>query len=420
MSGKPDLELGKASIDTANGYVSRRGTEHGPHTQKPVHETHAETPEYDSSDSEDELPITANRHARWWYSIFHNITAMIGAGVLGLPYAFKYLGWTGGTITLFVSFVISLINLRQLCSMHEINGKRMNRYHELGQYAFGKRAGLWAVIPFQLIVMVGLGITYSVTAGKSLQAVYLMCGGSGHIGLSVWIVIFAISELFASQLPNFNSLALVSLIAAVMSVTYCTLGWTTALANGRVSDVRYDLDGVTRFEGIMGCFNALGTVAFAYGGHNVVLEIQATLPKRAGVEGGTFKPYMKGVYFAYAFVCYCYFTLAITGYWAFGKDVLDNVLLSIKRPTWLVAVADMFVVIHTFGSYQMYSMPVFDMIEAAFRAWGWTRNKIITRLLMRSLYVAFTCFVAVTLPFFGGKLYGGRLRDSVPDIIHGV
>ena len=24
----------------------------------------------------------------------------------------------------------------------------------------------------------------------------------------------------------------------------------------------------------MGCFNALGTIAFAYGGHNVVLEIQ--------------------------------------------------------------------------------------------------------------------------------------------------
>ena len=35
------------------------------------------------------------------------------------------------------------------------------------------------------------------------------------------------------QLPNFNSLALVSLIAAVMSVTYSTVGWTTALAVGR-------------------------------------------------------------------------------------------------------------------------------------------------------------------------------------------
>lgn len=52
---------------------------------------------------------------------------------------------------------------------------------------------------------------------------------------------------------------------------------------------------------------------------------------------------------------------------------------------------------------QMYSMPVFDMIEAAFRNWGLTRNKLVTRLFMRSLYVVFTCFVAVSLPFFGGK-----------------
>ena len=42
------------------------------------------------------------------------------------------------------------------------------------------------------------------------------------------------------------------------------------------ADVRYNLDGVTKLQGIMGCFNALGTVAFAYGGHNVVLEIQAS------------------------------------------------------------------------------------------------------------------------------------------------
>lgn len=97
MSGKPDVELGKASIDTANGYVSRKAQKavHETQTQKPVQETHTEStesPEDESSDEEDSLPITANRHARWWYSIFHNITAMIGAGVLGLPYAFSYLG----------------------------------------------------------------------------------------------------------------------------------------------------------------------------------------------------------------------------------------------------------------------------------------------------------------------------------------
>ena len=50
-----------------------------------------------------------------------------------------------------------------------------------------------------------------------------------------------------------------------------TYTYTAAFA-----DVQYNLDGVTRLQGIMGCFNALGTVAFAYGGHNVVLEIQAS------------------------------------------------------------------------------------------------------------------------------------------------
>ena len=36
------------------------------------------------------------------------------------------------------------------------------------------------------------------------------------------------------QLPNFNSLAFVSLVAAVMSVTYSTVGWTTVLADGQI------------------------------------------------------------------------------------------------------------------------------------------------------------------------------------------
>lgn len=38
--------------------------------------------------------------------------------------------------------------------------------------------------------------------------------------------------------------------------------------------------------------------AFAYGGHNVILEIQATLPSPPPTLG----PYMRGVYIAYAIV----------------------------------------------------------------------------------------------------------------------
>ncbi|KAL2903539.1 Lysine histidine transporter 1 [Bienertia sinuspersici] len=31
-------------------------------------------------DIDDWLPITSNRNAKWWYSAFHNVTAMVGAG----------------------------------------------------------------------------------------------------------------------------------------------------------------------------------------------------------------------------------------------------------------------------------------------------------------------------------------------------
>lgn len=45
----------------------------------------------------------ASRRAKWWYSTFHCVTAMIGAGVLSLPNAMAYLGWY---ITLIISTLL--------------------------------------------------------------------------------------------------------------------------------------------------------------------------------------------------------------------------------------------------------------------------------------------------------------------------
>ena len=37
-----------------------------------------------------------------------------------------------------LSWFTSLYTLRQLVAMHEMDGKRFSRYHELGQYVFGE------------------------------------------------------------------------------------------------------------------------------------------------------------------------------------------------------------------------------------------------------------------------------------------
>lgn len=106
--------------------------------------------------------------------------------------------------------------------MHEaVPGRRFDRYHELGQEAFGEKLGLWIVIPLQLVVEVGVDIVYMVTAGKSLQHAYaITCGGDCHLQNSIvaWIAVFAAVQLVLAQLPNFNSIAAISLAAAIMSI----------------------------------------------------------------------------------------------------------------------------------------------------------------------------------------------------------
>ena len=108
---------------------------------------------------------------------------------------------------------------------------------------------------------------------------------------------------------------------------------------------------LNNMDRVFGFFNALGAIAFAYAGHNVVLEIQATLPstpdKPSKVE------MWRGVKVAYAIVAAGYFPVALIGYWAYGNQVTDDVITFVSYPTWLVFIANIMVVIHVIGSYQV-------------------------------------------------------------------
>lgn len=330
--------------------------------------------------------------------------------MLSLPYAMSELGWGPGIAVLVISWVITLYTLWQMVEMHEmVPGKRFDRYHELGQHAFGDKLGLWIVVPQQLIVEVGVNIVYMVTGGRSLKKFHdVICDGKcKDIKLTFFIMIFASVHFVLSQLPNLNSISGVSLAAAVMSLSYSTIAWGASVDKGKMVDVDYNLRATTTPGKVFGFFGALGEVAFAYAGHNVVLEIQATIPSTP--EKPSKKPMWKGVVVAYIVVALCYFPVALIGYWAFGNSVDDNILITLNKPTWLISTANMMVVIHVIGSYQIYAMPVFDMIETVLVKKLKFPPGLTLRLIARTLYVAFTMFVAITFPFFGGLLgfFGG-------------
>lgn len=400
----------------SRGYSNSSDLEHSHNGISPAHLAMLS---YNERDEKYSLPGTAERTGKWHTAAVHNVTAIVGAGVLGLPYAMAYLTWPGGVIVLVVSWITSLYTLWQLCAMHEMDGLRFNRYHELGQYAFGPRLGLWLVVPFQVIVMVGLGIVYMITGGSAMLRVWQLYGNNqAHpFGLSCWILVFFGLQLFLSQIPNFNQLKLISFSAAVMSLGYSTIAVGVAISDGKQPGVEYNLNGISLADGLFGAMTAFGTIAFAFGGHNVVLEIQATLPS----PPNTLKRYMRGVYLAYGIVSWCYAGVAFSGYYAYGQTVAENILFSLDHPRGVIALAAMMVLVHVTGSYQVYSMPIYDMIETVLLQHD-IKGTLPVRLVYRSIYCVFTAFVAITLPFFGdlmgfiGAIAFGPTTFSLPSI----
>lgn len=79
---------------------------------------------------------------------------MVGAGVLGLPYAFSYLGFFGGSIMLTLAGGSALYTAWLLASMHEMNGVRHNRYLSTSvplQRVVSEIAGM-LILPYKFVV----------------------------------------------------------------------------------------------------------------------------------------------------------------------------------------------------------------------------------------------------------------------------
>jgi amino acid permease len=269
---------------------------------------------------------------------------MVGAGVLGLPFAMANLTWGGGLATLFLSWLVSYGTFIALVLMHE-QGKppaitRMDRYQELTRFAFGRRAGNWSLLPFQIILFAGIPVAYAITAGDSLHKIVDLLAPAGaavrKAGLSAWIVLFSGVQLAVVQIRSFHHMSFVSAAGAIASLFYVGVAAITSLVEGTVgtapaasrsaSSAAPPVDSPwSRFTAVA---NAIATFAFAWGGHNIACEIQATLP----MPPSSVRPMMHSVHTTFWLAALCYGAVSVCGYWAYGQIVQDNVLLAMGGP----------------------------------------------------------------------------------------
>ncbi|XP_057963002.1 lysine histidine transporter-like 8 [Malania oleifera] len=367
------------------------------------------------------LPITESRNGNAYYAAFHTLCSGIGVQALILPVAFTILGWTWGIITLTVAFVWQLYTLWLLVNLHESTqtGMRYSRYLQLFDVTFGEWLGkLLAIFPV-MYLSIGTCVALIIIGGSTSKLFYqILCATTctaAPLTTVEWYLVFTSAAVILSQLPNLNSIAGVSLIGAVTAVGYCTIIWVVSVAEGRLPGVSYDpvrpKDEIGRVFGVL---NALGIVAFAFRGHNLILEIQATMP--SSEKHPSHVPMWRGVKFAYLIIAACLFPLAIGGYWAYGHMIPPNGMLtalytfhSRDVSRFVLGLTSSFVIINALSSFQIYGMPTFDFIESIYTR----RKKHPCPWWLRPIFRAvfgYGCFlVAVAIPFLGSLagLIGG-------------
>ncbi|KAG6384010.1 hypothetical protein SASPL_156192 [Salvia splendens] len=295
----------------------------------------------------------------------------------------------------------------------------------VGSY-LGKKC-MWVIGIFLHESYFGFGIAYTITSAVSMRAILLSnCyHKEGHdapceYGDSLFILLFGAVQLVFSQIPDFHNMEALSIMAAVMSFAYTFIGLGLGVAkvigNGQIKG---DIHGVTASSAIQKLWlssQAFGDIAFSFNYNIILLNIQDTL-KGPLAENKTMK---KASSSAILITSFFFLTCGCFGYAAFGDEAPGNLLtgFGFYEPYWLVDLANVCIVLHLVGGYQVYPISEFPLVggkevpDSGFVHMEYTVKLPLVpsfklnllRLCFRSVYVAATTGLALLFPYFNQVL----------------
>lgn len=375
-----------------------------------------------------------------WTATSHIVAAVVGSGVLALAWTVAQMGWAVGPLALLGFSCVTYYTSTLLANCYRypdpVSGTVNREYIDAVRCYLGRKNVLLCGCA-QYVNLWGTLVGYTITASTSMIAVRRVncfhergygasgCSTSG----STFMVIFGLFQLLLSQLPSLHNIAWLSIVAVATSFGYsfislglCAAKWLSSPNHGAIHGT---LSGAGSFSGSpeTKTFNillALGNMAFSYTFADVLIEIQDTL-RSTPAENKTMK---KASFYGLAMTTVFYLFLGCTGYAAFGNDAPGNILtgFAFYEPFWLVDVANVCVIVHLIGAYQVFAQPIFARVES-YVSGKYPDAKFINavyyvrflpvlpavpvapmKLVLRTVIIMFTTLVAMLLPFFNAVL----------------
>ncbi|KAL9244824.1 hypothetical protein vseg_018548 [Gypsophila vaccaria] len=368
----------------------------------------------DDNEIEAWLPITESRNGNVWSCVCHLVSSGIGMQAFMLPLAIATLGWGWG-ITLFtLGFIWQLYTRWLLIQLHESESRvRYSRFIHVAMVAFGPKLGNWLCMLPIMYLSSGQCTNIILSASSNLKLLYeLICSitnssCSKSLTTTHWFLIFACIAVLLLQHPNLHSLTWVSLLGTIMTILVFSLLWVASLAKGRVEGISYDPkyeEFRSKVARSLSFAASMEYIALCFRGHNLILEIQGTLPSSS--IHPPHRTMWKALRIAYVLIGLCMFPLAIVGQWAYGNNNAKEGFLytfwrfhTDKASATTLASTLVFLVIQQLCSYQLYAMPTVDNFEFRYVMLKKKPCPTCLRRVFRVLFVSINLFLAISFPF---------------------
>ncbi|KAL2316608.1 hypothetical protein Fmac_030484 [Flemingia macrophylla] len=375
----------------------------------------------------------AKRTGTLWSAVAHIITAIIGAGVLSLAWSTSQLGWIAAPLFLVFCAIVTYISSFLLSDCYRtldpLTGKRNCSYMAAVRIYLGNKR-TWLAGFLQYLSLYGVSIAYVITTAQCLRAILKSnCyHKEGHQAPckyedTIYMVLFGLVQVIMSFIPDLHTMAWLSVVAAIMSFTYSSiglgLGITTVVENERIMGSVTGVPTSNSADKFWLVFQAIGDIAFAYPYTVILLEIQDTL-ESPPPENKTMK---KASLIALLITTFFYLCCGCFGYAAFGNETPGNLLtgFGFYEPYWLIDFANACIVLHLVGGYQIYCQPIYGAVDQwclkKYPNVGFVNNfyqlKLprlpafqisMFRICFRTAYVVSTTGVAILFPYFNQVL----------------
>ncbi|KAH8697227.1 putative amino acid transporter [Talaromyces proteolyticus] len=301
--------------------------------------TDIEAPSVTLATSEDFFPeehLESARPRNGMRMAFMNMAnSIIGAGIIGQPYALRQAGMVMG-IVLLVSLTLTVDwTIRLIVINSKMSGA--DSFQATMQHCFGK-SGLIAISIAQWAFAFGGMVAFCIIVGDTIPHVFAALFPSLRETSFLWLltdrraVIVLFILCISYPLSLYRDIAKLAKASALALVSMLIIVFTVVIQGFRVpADLRGDLKGNLFVNS--GFFQAVGVISFAFVCHHNSLLIYGSLKKPTLNRFATVTHYSTGVSMVMCLV------MGIAGFLSFGSKTQGNVLNNFPSENIMVNIA---------------------------------------------------------------------------------